>query len=146
MMIKPPHIAFSALFLALLLDYWFPQYRFIYGSYRIIGILIFILGLSKTFSSFYLFKKNKTPILPGQKPTFVVMSGPYKFTRNPMYLGVTTALTGVAFYLGNLLAFVSPLIFFLATNFIYVPFEEKLLEKIFGKQYLNYKKRVRRWI
>ncbi|MBI2650670.1 isoprenylcysteine carboxylmethyltransferase family protein [Candidatus Woesearchaeota archaeon] len=146
MMIKPPHIAFSALALALLLDYWFPQFRFIFGSYRHIGVLIFILGLSMTFTSFYLFKKNKTPIMPGQKPIFVVMSGPYTFTRNPMYLGVATALTGVAVYIGNLLAFISPLIFFTATNFFFVPREEKLLESIFGKKYLDYKKKVRRWI
>ncbi|MBI2658758.1 isoprenylcysteine carboxylmethyltransferase family protein [Candidatus Woesearchaeota archaeon] len=146
MMIKPPHIALSALALALLLDYWFQQYRFIFGLYRYVGILIFILGLSMTFSSFYLFKKNKTPIMPGQKPTFVVMSGPYTFTRNPMYLGVATALTGVAVYIGNLLAFISPIIFFIATNFFYVPREEKLLESIFGKKYIAYKKKVRRWI
>lgn len=146
MMIKPPHIAFSALFLALLLDYWFPGYRFISGSYRFIGVLILILGLSITFTSFYLFKKNNTPIMPGQKPTFVVMNGPYKFTRNPMYLGVATALTGVAVYIGNLLAFASPIIFLMATNFFYIPREEKLMKQLFGKKYLAYKKKVRRWL
>jgi protein-S-isoprenylcysteine O-methyltransferase Ste14 len=99
-----------------------------------------------TFTSFYLFKKNKTPIMPGKKTTFVVMNGPYTFTRNPMYLGVVTALTGIAVYIGNLLAFVSPIIFFMATNFFYVPREEKLLESLFGKKYLAYKKKVRRWI
>ena len=145
-MIKPPHIAISVLALALLLDYWFPQLRFILGGYRYIGVLIFVLGLSMTFTSFYLFKKNKTPILPGQKPTFVVMAGPYTFTRNPMYLGVTTALTGVAVYIGNLLSFISPIIFFMATNFFYVPREEKLMEQLFGKKYLDYKKKVRRWV
>ena len=146
MMIKPPHIAISVLFLALLLDYWFPQYRFITGGFRYIGVLIFVLGLSMTFTSFYLFKKNKTPIMPGQKPTFVVMNGPYNFTRNPMYLGVATALTGVAVYIGNLLAFLSPIIFFMATNFFYVPREENIMEQLFGKKYSEYKKKVRRWL
>lgn len=146
MMIKPPHIAFSVLFLALLLDYMFPQFRFIFGAYRLIGILIFIAGLSMTFTSFYLFRKNKTPIMPGQKPTFIVMSGPYTFTRNPMYLGVTTALTGVAVYIGNFLAFISPIIFLMATNFFYIPREEKLMGQLFGKEYLDYKKKVRRWL
>lgn len=146
MLIKPPHIAFSGLFLALLLDYWFPQFRFISGWYKYVGVLIFIFGLSMTFTSFYLFKKHKTPILPGQTPTFIVMHGPYRFTRNPMYLGVTLALIGVALYLGNLLAFISPIIFFSATNFYYVPREEKIMEKLFGKKYIDYKKKVRRWV
>lgn len=146
MRVKPPHIAISVLILGLALDYFFPQFRFIFGKYRYAGILIFILGLSITFSSFYLFKKNKTPILPGQKPTFMVASGTYKLTRNPMYLGVATALIGVAAYIGNLLSFISPIIFFMATNFFYVPREEKLMENLFGKKYLDYKKKVRRWI
>lgn len=144
--IKPPHIAVTLLFLSWLLDYLFPQFRFIFGKYRYIGILILIFGLSITFYSFYLFKKNKTPIIPGQKPKFMVAQGTYKFTRNPMYLGVVTALFGISAYIGNLLSFFVPILFFIAMNFYFVPFEEKLMESIFGKEYLNYKNNVRRWI
>lgn len=144
--IKPPYIAFALLFLSWLVDYLFPQFRLIFGAYRHIGILVFAFGLSITFSSFYLFKKSKTPIIPGQKPKFMVAEGTYKFTRNPMYLGVTIALAGVAIYLGNLFSFITPLIFFLVMNFYFVPFEEKLLENIFGKKYLDYKKKVGRWV
>ena len=146
MRIKPPHIAIVLLIFSWLSDYLFPHFRFIYGNYRYFGLLVLILGLSMTFYSFYLFKKNKTPILPGTKPTFVVMAGPYKFTRNPMYVGVTMGLFGVAVYFGNILSFLSPLIMFLVLNFVYVPFEEKLMENIFGDRYIDYKKKVRRWV
>ena len=145
MRIKPPHIAFTLLLLSWLSDYFFPQFRFINGKFKYIGLIIFLAGLSITFYSFYLFKKNKTPIIPGTKPTFVVQSGPYKFTRNPMYIGVTFALLGISIYIGNLLSLISPLIFFILMNLIYIPFEEKLMENIFGKHYLDYKKKVRRW-
>ncbi|MBI3027458.1 isoprenylcysteine carboxylmethyltransferase family protein [Candidatus Woesearchaeota archaeon] len=144
--IKPPYIAFSLLFLSWLADYLLQQFRFIYSPYNKAGIVIIILGLSLTFSAFYFFKKNKTPIIPGQKPTFVVAEGPYKFTRNPMYLGVTIALLGAAIFFGNALSFLSPLIFFLIMNYYFVPFEENLMKNLFGKKYLNYKKRVGRWI
>ncbi|MBI2101644.1 isoprenylcysteine carboxylmethyltransferase family protein [Candidatus Woesearchaeota archaeon] len=146
MMIKPPYIAFTLLFLSWLADYLFPKFRFIAGNYRYVGILFFIFGLSITFSSFYFFKKNKTPIIPGQKPTFMVAEGTYKFTRNPMYLGVTIGLLGISVYIGNLLSFLSPLIFFLIMNYYFAPREEKLMESIFGKKYLDYKKKVRRWV
>lgn len=146
MKIKPPYIAFTLLFLSWLVDYLFPQFRVVSGNYRYIGIFILISGLLVTFYSFYLFKKNKTPILPGKKPTFVVISGPYKFTRNPMYLGVTIGLFGASLYIENLLSLLSPLIFFLVMNFKFVPFEEKLMEQLFGEKYLDYKKKVRRWI
>ena len=144
--IKPPHIAFSLLFLSWLLDYIFPKFSFIKQPFNRIGVYVFILGIALMLWAFYLFKKNKTPIIPGQKPKFMVVEGAYKFTRNPMYLGVTTALLGAAIYFGNLLSFLLPIIFFVIMNSIYVPFEEKLLEELFGKKYLNYKKKVRRWI
>src|SRR3989344_1620647 len=144
--IKPPYIAFLLLFLSWLADYFFPQFDFINNPLNRLGIYIFILGIALMCWAFYLFKKNKTPIIPGQKPTFVVTKGPYNFTRNPMYLGVTTALFGASFYIGNLLSFLSPLIFFLVMNYYFIPFEEKLMESIFGKKYLDYKKKVRRWI
>ena len=144
--IKPPHIAFTLLIASWLLDYFFPQLRFVYGKFRYIGLIIFLAGLSITFNSFYLFKKNKTPIIPGSKPTFVVQSGPYKLTRNPMYLGVTLALLGISIHIGNLLSLLSPLIFFIAMNLVYIPFEEKLMKNLFGKKYLDYRKKVRRWV
>lgn len=148
--IKPPYIAITLLFLSWLASYLFPQFNAIKKPYNNIGInigiIVFVFGLSITFYSFYLFKKNKTPILPGQKPTFVVVEGPYKFTRNPMYLGVSIGLLGAAIFFGNALSFLSPIIFFMIMNYYFVPFEEKLLENIFGKKYLNYKKQVRRWI
>lgn len=146
MRIKPPHIAFSLLLLSWLVDYLLPQFRLIYGNYRYVGVVVFVFGLSITFYSFYLFRKNKTPIIPGQKPEFMVAEGTYKFTRNPMYLGVAIGLFGISIYIGNMLSLLSPLIFFLIMNFYFVPFEEKLMENLFGKKYLNYKKKVRRWL
>ena len=146
MKIKPPHISVALLFLSWLVNYLMPQYRMIPQTFRQVGILVLISGLSMTFYSFYLFKKNKTPILPGTKPVFVVMDGPYRFTRNPMYLGVTIALLGASIFIGNLISLLSPLIFFIAMNIVYIPFEEKLMEKLFGKKYINYRKNVRRWL
>ena len=144
--IKPPHLAILLIFLSWLFSYLFPQFNVINKTYHKFGIIAFILGISLTFWGFHVFKKNKTPIIPGQKPTFVVAEGPYRFTRNPMYIGVTMLLLGISIYIGNVLSFLSPVIFFLAMNYYFVPFEEKLMEKIFGKQYLNYKKQVRRWL
>jgi protein-S-isoprenylcysteine O-methyltransferase Ste14 len=139
--IKPPYIAFALLFLSWLFDYLFPQFRFIYGAYRYIGVFVFVFGLSITLSAFYVFKKNKTPIIPGHKPTFMVAEGPYKFTRNPMYFGVTIALLGAAIYIGNLLSFLAPIVFFIVMNSVFIPFEERLLEKIFKNNILIIKEK-----
>jgi len=143
--ILPPHVAIVSLIAAIALHYLFPT-PLISKPFNLLGILFFVLGLLILFWSFGLFKKKDTPILPGQKPTALVIEGPYKFTRNPMYLGVTTALLGVAIYLGDALAFLAPIVFFAFVSIRFIPREEKLMEKLFGKKYLEYKKKVRRWI
>lgn len=144
--IKPPFIALFCMLLAMLLNYLFPNLKLINQPYNKLGIAFIVLGFINLVWSFSLFKKNKTPIIPGQKPTFAVMEGPYSFTRNPMYLSITLALFGIALYIGNILAFIAPIIFFAAMNYVFIPFEENLMEDIFGRKYLDYKKKVRRWI
>ena len=143
--ILPPHVAIVSLIVVILLHYLFPT-PLIPKPFNYFGILFFASGLLILFWSFGLFKKKETPILPGQKPTALVIEGPYKFTRNPMYLGVTTALLGIAIYLGDFLTFLAPIIFFVFVSLRFIPREEKLMEKLFGKKYLKYKKKVRRWI
>ena len=143
--LKPPVIALLSLIIAVIFNYSFPT-KFIPKPFNYFGFIFIIIGLSIMFLSFGLFKKNKTPIMPGKQPTALVASGPYRFTRNPMYLGMTYILSGIAIYLGSFVAFISPVIFFLGMNFIYVPFEEQKMEKLFGREYLEFKKKVRRWI
>ena len=144
--IKPPFIALFCILLALLLNYLFPNLRLINSPYNKIGFILVIFGFANLIWSFYLFRKNKTPIMPGKKPAFVVAEGPYKLTRNPMYLSVTVILLGVSFYIGNIAGFAAPLIFFLMVNRIFIPYEEKLMEELFGEKYLSYKEKVRRWM
>ena len=143
--ILPPHVAIGSLIVVIFLHYFFPT-PLIPKPVNYLGIVFFAAGLLILFWSFGLFKKNDTPILLGQKPTALVLEGPYKFTRNPMYLGVTTALSGVAIYLGDALAFLAPIVFSVFVSIRFIPREEKLMEKLFGKKYLEYKKRVRRWV
>lgn len=143
--ILPPHAAIASLILVIFLHYILPT-PLIPKPFNYFGIALFAAGLSILFWSFGLFNKKETPILPGQKPAALVIEGPYKFTRNPMYLGVTTALFGISIYLGDLLALLAPAIFFIFVSIRFVPREENLMKKLFGKKYLDYKKKVRRWV
>lgn len=93
-----------------------------------------------------LFKRKGIPVRPGEDMTELETSGPYGFTRNPMYLGMTSILLGESFLLGSLAAFAGPLAFWAVINFMFIPFEEGRLEDTFGQEYLEYKRRVRRWV
>ena len=73
-------------------------------------------------------------------------SGPFKLSRNPMYLSMLIWLTGLALFLGSLSPFLFPIFLFLTTNFLIIPLEEQSMEKKFGERYREYKRHVRRWL
>ncbi|MCE7998492.1 MAG: isoprenylcysteine carboxylmethyltransferase family protein [Rhodobiaceae bacterium] len=105
-----------------------------------------LTGLFFILSSARLFSKIDTEIHTFQKPRKLVTSGLFRFSRNPIYLGFFLLLLGVAIGLGSLAPFLMVTLFFVAANFWYIPFEEKNMEETFGSDYLEYKKRTRRWI
>ena len=93
-----------------------------------------------------LLKTHKTTIEPGENPSSLVIECPYRYSRNPIYLGFLMLITGIAIMLSDVTALLSPIIFFLVINSVVIPREEKNLTKNFGRDYERYKKEVRRWI
>lgn len=112
----------------------------------VIGIIFLLIGLPIGFSSLYLFKKNKTTLNPNDKSNYLVIRGPYKLTRNPMYLSMTLNLIGISLLLGSISSIVITIILVAILHFKIIPVEEKIMADTFGKPYLEYCKRVQRWI
>ncbi|MCG8328981.1 MAG: isoprenylcysteine carboxylmethyltransferase family protein [Chitinophagales bacterium] len=110
------------------------------------GIILTIAGLVITIRIQKLFKRIDTEIHTFKKPRQLIQNGLFKISRNPIYLGFTISLTGVWILTANLYGFIGVLIFFLFSNFWYIPYEEKMMEKEFGNDYKLYKSKVRRWI
>ena len=75
----------------------------------------------------------------------LVTAGPFRYTRNPMYSGVTLVSLGVAVFFGTLPFFVASVLLFLFVNSVFIPFEEARMERQFGAEFRAYKSRVRRW-
>ena len=113
-----------------------------------IAIFLCLIGIGIDLLSVGLFHRAKTTVSPfsPDKTEKLVTTGIYHYTRNPMYLGLTIIMTGLAFWLGNWGAFlVIPIFIWYVTNLQIIPEEEVLLEK-FGEEYGYYVLRVRRWI
>ena len=93
-----------------------------------------------------LFRRAGTSVAPMRPTTALVTSGPYRFTRNPMYVGMASLYVGVAIPLGAIwsLAFLPAVL--LAVDRIAIQREERYLEAEFGEEYRAYKGRVRRWL
>lgn len=92
------------------------------------------------------FFRAGTSIIPFKPTTALVTEGPYRFTRNPMYLGMAFLYASLAFAFGVVWAFISLPLVILAVDRIVIAREEPYLERRFGDDYLAYKRRVRRWI
>ena len=81
-----------------------------------------------------------------EQTTAIVTHGPYRFTRNPIYLGMFLGQTGFAIGFDNLWILVMPVPFYLVLRYGVVAREEAYLERKFGDVYSDYKSRVRRWL
>ena len=124
----------------------FPLARPIEEPYRYAGIVIAALGVALDAWALVLFLRAKTGIIPFSEARALVARGPYRWTRNPMYLGMAAILLGFALYLGSVTPFiVLPAFIGLITERFIAP-EEEMLEKAFGQSYADYKARVRRWL
>jgi len=89
---------------------------------------------------------NKTTIDPNETPSVLIKNGPFKISRNPIYLSMLIILFGLDFYFFSITSFVNLIIFFIVINFFIIPIEESNIAKKFGNNYEEYKKSVRRWI
>ena len=115
---------------------------------KILSPIFLILGLLIGFSAILKFIKNKTTVNPVkiENASTLVNSGIFKYTRNPMYLGMLFILISISLNF-NLYGGIIVVLFFyfFIDKFQIVP-EEKIMEEIFGDEYVEYKKTTRRWL
>lgn len=112
----------------------------------VVGAAVVALGAVIALWGLVTFLRAKTAVIPHYPATQVVSHGPYRFTRNPMYLGMALAYVGVAMILNwawPLLLL--PLVLWSLTALV-IRREERYLGQAFGDEYLAYRRRVRRWI
>lgn len=93
----------------------------------------------------HFFSKKTTPI-PTREPSALVAEGPYRITRNPMYLGLLLLLASAAFFLGPPVYLLGPALFYWAIDRLFIPYEEAKLERLFGAEYAELKRKVGRWL
>lgn len=146
--IPPPVYAIFVAVLMWLLHNYLPITQLISEPWNKVGIVLIVFAVSLDIWSLILFLKQKTtpnPMRP-ENTSEIVSNGLYKISRNPMYVGLLTILTGFAIWMGSLMPFIMlPLFFWIITEMQIKP-EEKYLEDKFGDTYLDYKSKVRRWL
>ena len=142
----PPLVVLGCLLAGLALDRVLGLAALDIAVLRPVGVVIGALGAAILGSGLIGFFRAGNDPEPWKKDTQLVTSGLYRFSRNPMYLAMAAILTGGAFLMGNLSAFVAPILFvWLMTEFQIKP-EERALQARFGEAFDAYRIRTRRWI
>lgn len=144
--IPPPIYLVLAIVAMILLNSFAPIGHWLSNPWRWLGILIIVFAVSLGAGSAMYFRKLGTNLRPGMRAQVLVTTGPFQFTRNPMYVALTTVLVGVAIILGSYSPLLVIPVFFFIIHTQFVLREEKWMEDWFGPTYLEYKKKTPRWV
>jgi protein-S-isoprenylcysteine O-methyltransferase Ste14 len=144
--VRPPFVYLVALLIGVGLDLVRPA-RWLPAEFAAwVGIPIIVAALALFVSSIRRFQALGTPV-PGNKPaTAIVKSGPYRFSRNPIYLAFSLLVLGIACALNSLWLLATLAAAVSVMSFVVIPREERYLERRFGAEYLDYKAQVGRWL
>jgi protein-S-isoprenylcysteine O-methyltransferase Ste14 len=105
-----------------------------------------VLGVALIGWAFLAFRSHKTTVLPHQRADALIASGPFAWSRNPIYLGEAVILTGLALYHGSLWHALAIPVFMLVLTKLAIEREEAHLAARFGDAWAAYRARVRRWL
>lgn len=119
-----------------------------FPSNALVAIVLIVLGAFMVFIGGVAFRNVRTtvdPRYPHNSSTLVIV-GIYKYTRNPMYVGMLLSLLGIAVYFGSLSGVFMLPFFIWSMNELQIKWEEKALLNKFGEAYQEYMNNVRRWL
>ena len=113
---------------------------------KIIGVSFFLIGALIASWSLIIFRKARTTTTPGESSNKLVISGPYRYSRNPMYVSLTLAYLGEAGLLVQFWPIISLILVLIYINWTVIPLEEEVLKGDYREEYTKYCASVRRWL
>ena len=143
---RPPVIVLASLLLGAVLTAAWPR-SFVPHALRLpVGWLLVAMAAALFLYSIKQFRMAGTP-LPGNKPTTaIVRTGPYRFSRNPIYVAFSIFQLGIASWVNSMWLIATLIAAVALMASVVIPREERYLERRFGADYLEYKRSVRRWL
>ena len=144
--VQPPVYFFLALLLMTALHLLLPLNALISFPWNLAGLVPVGIGASLNILADRSFKFHITTVKSFQKSSVLVRDSVFKYSRNPMYLGMILILVGIAIVMGSVTPWIIVPLFVVLIDRIFIQPEELMLEETFGSAFQAYRKRVRRWI
>jgi len=110
------------------------------------GALLMGAGFAWMAWAWWCFREARTPLPPTARPTMLIDDGPYRFGRNPMYLGMVVMMLGMGLAIGVPFMAIAALNFVVIVATVHIPHEEAQMRRVFGGWYSDYAASVRRWL
>ena len=142
----PPTYFVVAVLVMAGLHFLVPVNQVISFPYRYFGLVPLAAGVVLNMWGSRLFDRTGTTIKPFESSSSLVIRGPYRVSRNPMYLGMVVFLLGAGVLAGSITPFLVVVAFAYLIDRRFIRTEEAMLEQRFGSQYASYRARVRRWV
>lgn len=145
-LVRPPLLYVVSIALGAMLQFAVPL-PFVPGTVNVtLGACLVVLAIAVFTSSVAKFRAAGTPV-PARRPTTaIVRTGPYRISRNPIYLAFSVLQLGIAIWANSLWLLATLVVAVSVINFMVIPREERYLEHKFGAEYRHYKADVRRWL
>ena len=144
--VYPPTFLLISVVLMIALHVLLPGKQVIRATSRYAGLIPMAAGFAVVLWAARIFETWGTTIKPFEESSALVIQGPYRVSRNPIYLGMVIGLIGVAMLLGSVTPFLVIPAFAYLIDRRFVRVEEAQLEQTFGSEYASYRARVRRWL
>jgi len=143
-LLRPPLVFLAALLAGILLNWAWPlplpfAIRILGPAITVCSVLLFLL-------SYRAFRAAGTPVRGSQRSTAIVRTGPYRFSRNPIYLSFILLVLGFSIWMKNVWSLIMLIPAVALIALVVIPREEAFLESNFHDQYASYKSSVRRWL
>ena len=142
----PPSYFLGAIVVAVSLHFLLPGSQILAFPWRVLGLAPFVIGLVLNLLADQAFKRHGTTVKPFEESSSLVTDGVFRVTRNPMYLGMTLILLGIAMFLGSATSFAIVVLLAVLLDRVFIVPEERKLLDTFGASFREYRGRVRRWI
>jgi protein-S-isoprenylcysteine O-methyltransferase Ste14 len=128
------------------LHFLWPVSRYLAFPYTLVGVLPLLAGILLNAVADREFKRCETTVKPFERSSTLITAFPFSVSRNPMYLGLALLVLGVALLFGTVTPLIPVVVFPVLMDVRFIRIEERMLAEVFGENWEEYRKRVRRWL
>lgn len=144
--VRPPLVYLAAILLGVVIQWVEPRPLLPRSLAMPVGVSLVVIAVALFVSAVARFRAAGTPVPARQPTTAIVRSGPYRFSRNPIYLAFSVFQLGIAVWVNSVWLLATLVVAAGLMHYVVIPKEEQYLERRFGSEYLEYKASVRRWL